>query len=485
MKDKPTPPPFARPLDRRTFVVAGAALAGLSVLSPRRARSSPSPIPDPMTLRPAPAEAQLLPDDEPRTRVWAYNGSVPGPLIRAGQGETVRARLENGIESPTTIHWHGVRIDNAMDGVAGLTQDAVGAGGVLDYTFTVPDAGTFWYHPHNRSWEQVARGLYGVLVVDEAEPPRVDQDAVLVFDDWRIDERGQIDEASFGNMHDWSHGGRLGNALTVNGRPALEIPVRAGERVRLRLCNTANARVMNLRIEDHAPMVIATDGQPVAPYPLGDSQITLAPGQRLDVMVDMSLKPGSRADITEVTGGGRLVGGAFVYDPTAVARDNPLDAPIALPANPLAKTLDLDGALRVDLVMEGGAMGGLREAVYRNQSMDIRELVQNRVAWAFNGVAGRPEKPLFDVQRGRTVVLRMVNRTSWPHAMHMHGHHGRPLQTPDTGNAPATWLDTVLMERREEVSWAFVADNPGKWLLHCHMLEHHAAGMVTWFQVSG
>ncbi len=257
-------------------MAAGAALAGLAALSPRRAISGPGPAP--MVIRPAPAEAQLLPADEPRTRVWAYNGTVPGPLIRVRQGETVRARLENGIPSPTTIHWHGIRIDNAMDGVAGLTQDAVETGGAFDYAFTAPDAGTFWYHPHNRSWEQVARGLHGILIVDEPEPPRVDHDVVLVFDDWRIDDRGQIDEASFGNMHDWSHAGRLGNAFTVNGRAARDIPVRTGERVRLRLCNTANARVMNLRLEDHAPTVIATDGQPVTPYPLGDSRITLAPG---------------------------------------------------------------------------------------------------------------------------------------------------------------------------------------------------------------
>ncbi len=179
------------------------------------------------------------------------------------------------------------------------------------------------------------------------------------------------------------------------------------------------------------------------------------------------------------------MGGAFVYDPAEVARDHPLDAPIALAANPLAKKLDIDGALRVDLEMEGGAMGAMREAVYRGRTLDIRELVQQSVVWAFNGVAGRPEKPLFEAKRGQTVVLRMVNKTSWPHAMHMHGHHGRPLNMAEPGKAPSPWLDTVLVNRREEVSWAFVADNPGKWLLHCHMLEHQAAGMVTWFQVSG
>lgn len=467
---------------RREFIFGGATLAGLAALSPGWALGASNR--SPIILRPSRADVQLLLDGEPRTRVWAYNTTVPGPLLRVRQGETVRARLQNGIDSPTTIHWHGVRIDNAMDGVAGLTQEAVATGDSFDYTFTPPDAGTFWYHPHNRSWEQVARGLYGVLVVDEPDPPPVDQDAILALDDWRIDEHGQIDDASFGSMHDRSHAGRLGNAFTVNGRSVQDIPVRSGERLRLRLCNTANARVMNLALEQHEPTVIATDGQPVAPRALGDGRITLAPGQRLDVIVDMSLAPGSRAEITEVTGGGRLVGGAFVYDAVAVARDHPLDASIRLPANPLSGQIDLDGALVVELVMEGGAMGGMREALYRGRTLDIRDLVQEGVVWAFNGVAGRPEKPLFDVKRGRTVVLRMVNQTAWPHAMHMHGHHGRLLDTTEP-RAGAPWLDTVLVSPREQLSWAFVADNPGKWMLHCHMLEHQAAGMTTWFRVSG
>jgi len=144
------------------------------------------------------------------------------------QGETVRVRLENDLPQPTTIHWHGIRIDNAMDGVAGLTQPAVEPGGSFDYAFKVPDAGTFWYHPHNLSWEQVARGLYGPLIVDEPDPPEVDQDIALVFDDWRLDETGQIHEASFAAMMDWSHAGRLGNVLTINGQDLMDVPVVAG-----------------------------------------------------------------------------------------------------------------------------------------------------------------------------------------------------------------------------------------------------------------
>ena len=467
---------------RRDFMVGSSALAGLAMLGSRSALAAPG---DSFTvLRPAPAEAPLRPDDEPRTGVWGYNGRVPGPILRVRQGQPARMRLENGIDQPTTIHWHGIRIENSMDGVAGLTQEAVPSGKSFDYVFTVPDAGTFWYHPHNRSWEQVARGLYGILIVDEPEPPQVDQDIVLVVDDWRITEQGQIDEESFGHLHDWAHGGRLGNHFTMNGRPRFDVPVKAGERLRVRVVNTANARVMNLRFEDHALTLVAVDGQPVTPRTVTDGQINLGPGQRVDAMIDMGLDPGARAAITEVTGGGRLVAGEFIYDADATARDHPLDAPARLPDNPLPTQLDLEGAMTVDLLMEGGAMGRMTEATHKGEKLTMRELVsEKRMVWAFNGVAGMGEAPLLSAKRGQTVIIKMRNQTAWPHAIHFHGHHVRELER---ANAPVTddaWRDTIMTERGEDVTVAFVADNTGKWMLHCHMLEHQAAGMTTWFEV--
>ena len=474
--------PSIRSLSRRRFLAGDAAMAGFAMAPPRptfataedRAR----------ILRAAPAEASLRSSAAVPARVWAYDEQVPGPLLRVRQGKAVRVRLENDIEQSTTIHWHGIRIDNRMDGVAGLTQDAVPPGEAFEYAFTVPDAGTFWYHPHNRSWEQVARGLQGVLIVDEPEPPAVDQDIVLVVDDWRLTKEGQIDEASFGHLHDWSHAGRLGNELTINGRPRFDVPVRAGERLRVRVVNTANARIMNLRFEKHGLTLIAVDGQPVEPRLVPDGAFPLGPGQRVDLMIDMSLDPGSRAAITEVTGGGRLVAGEFIYAAGAVARVHPLDAPVRLAANPLPTRLNLDDAARVDLLMEGGAMGGMAGAIHEGKPMTIRELVrEKRMAWAFNGVAGMSETPLVSAKRGETVVIHMRNQTAWPHAMNLHGHHVRELARSGVPVADEAWRDPVMLEREEDVAVALVADNPGKWMLHCHMLEHQAAGMTTWFEV--
>src|SRR6185503_17821750 len=146
-------------------------------------------------LRLAAARQSLVGSANPDTAVWTYNGSVPGPELRFRQGERLRIGVENALAVDTTVHWHGVRVPNEMDGVPQLTQPPIGAnGGRFTYEFELRDAGTYWYHPHLGSAEQVARGLYGPLIVDEAEPPAVDRDVVWVLSDWRLDRAARIVE---------------------------------------------------------------------------------------------------------------------------------------------------------------------------------------------------------------------------------------------------------------------------------------------------
>lgn len=467
---------------RRRLLQGGLALGAVNLALPRLPALAAA---EPRRLTAGPGEAQLLEAGKPATRTWLYDGVSPGPVIRARQGEEVNVRLVNKLDQPTTIHWHGIRIDNAMDGVPHLTQEAVPPGGTFDYRFTVPDAGTFWYHPHDRSWEQVARGLYGLLIVEEAKAwLGADQDIAIVADDWRLGEDGQIDEASFAHMMDWSHAGRLGNTLTLNGQDTLDIPVKKGERNRLRLCNTCNARVLELRIEHPGIRVIAEDGQPVPPRVLDDGYIALAPGERIDLLIEMTLDIGSTAAITEVSGDQRLVAGQLIYDPgELVLNEVDIDAFLPLPTNPLPTDLDLADALAAEILMEGGAMGAMAQAMHDGQMKDIRTLVSAGVAWSLNGTAGMTEEPLFSAARGRTVTVDMRNDTQWPHAMHFHGHHFKVIERNGAATNDEAWKDTVLIERQETARIAFVADNPGKWMIHCHMLEHQAAGMTTWFRV--
>ena len=474
-------------ISRRQFLATGAATAAAAV--------APAWPPGPVALADQKprfvlaaqrAGTVLLEKPARLTPVWAYGGSVPGPELRVRRGEAFTVRLQNRLPQQTSVHWHGIRIDNAMDGVAGLTQDAVPPGGTFDYSFSAPDAGTFWYHPHFRSWEQLARGLYGLLVVEEDEAPAVDRDLAWIADDWRLDVTGHIDEKSFGSLRDASHQGRLGNWLTVNGLTEPQISVRAGERIRLRCVNVANARILVFdfdRQKLHAS-IVAVDGQPISPQGLDRRGLELAPGQRTDLIVDVLEAPGGRIPIYDVSTRERIEAAAFTVLDTPPLRARPLAEPVRLPANPLPRDVPLAGAQAIPMLMEGGAMGALRQASYQGRMLDIRSLVAEGKVWSFNGIVGMPEEPLATVAKGRTAVIDMVNQTAWPHAMHLHGHHFRVVERNGKTVTGAPWRDTVLVARDEQVRIAFIADNPGKWLFHCHMLEHQAAGMVTWIVVA-
>jgi FtsP/CotA-like multicopper oxidase with cupredoxin domain len=320
--------------------------------------------PEPLALRAAPGRSQIGPEGYPETDVWAFNGTAPGPELRFRQGDTARVRVDNGLADGTTVHWHGLRLPNAMDGVAHVTQPPIAPGEGFDYAFPLPDAGTYWYHPHHASHEQVARGLYGALVVEEREPIEVDRDVTWVLSDWRLDERAtQVDD--FGNLHDMTHGGRIGNAVALNGVYSdadATFAVRSGERLRLRLVNAATARGFALRFNGHAPRVIALDGHPVTPFEAPTGRVVLAPGQRADLVLDCIHEPGAAfvvADDYYPRRGHDLVTVAYVDDTPLRARVP--DAPIALAPNPVPEP-DLARASRHEVVFAGGAMGTMRSA---------------------------------------------------------------------------------------------------------------------------
>lgn len=430
-------------LTRRTALGLGAAALAL----PRSALASPG------LLRAEPVNLQLLPDDGPATPMLGFNGSSPGPELRVTQGDEVRVVFENNIGAPSALHWHGIRIANAMDGVPEITQDAVPDGGRFEYAFTVPDAGTYWYHSHSRSFEQVERGLYGALIVEEHSPPTVDQDVTVIIDDWRLTEDGTLAEG-FGNRHDFAHAGRLGNWDVA--RPSVGT-ARLGDRVRLRLINSATARVFPLRISGIDGYVVALDGMPLdTPRALQDFE--LAPAQRVDIIADVRGAVGFEF----LTPDDSFEFGRIVLEG---ANPTPVTSPItALP--PAAVNAPGTPSQSLTLTMRGGAMGGA------HGGDDI---------WSFNDISGLQEVPFARFDRGETALIRLINDTSWPHAMHLHGHHFHEVSED---GALGDLRDTTLLARGEARDILCVFDNPGKWLLHCHMLGHQAAGMKTWVDVT-
>ena len=430
-------------IDRRTLLTAGLAAAAC----PRIALAA-----QPFALRAEPVVAQILDEGDGPTPMFGFNGTTPGPELRVRAGERLRVAFDNALADPTALHWHGIRIDNAMDGVPGLTQEAVGAGDSFAYDFVAPDAGTYWYHSHHQSWEQVARGLYGPLVVEETTPPDVDHDIIVIVDDWRLEPTGEM-MGGFGNMHDFAHAGRLGNFARVLPSVA-DVP--RGSRVRLRLINTATARIFPVALSGLDGRIVALDGRPL-PAPRALEELVLAPAQRIDLIGDVT--DDLRFDFPTndaahemgritATGDGSATRGAIAALPAGY-RPTPDGAPRAL-----------------TLRMEGGAMGG------RHAGDDV---------WAFNGTSGLSDAPFASFARGENARITLVNDTSFPHGIHLHGHHFYELAEDGTAG---DLRDTTLLMARETRDILCVFDNPGKWLLHCHMLGHQASGMKTWVEVA-
>jgi FtsP/CotA-like multicopper oxidase with cupredoxin domain len=447
-------------MDRRRFLAGAAALA----LSPKvHAADAPGRL-----LRLAPASQALVGAGHPQTEVWTFNGTVPGPELRFRQGERLRIEVENALPADTTVHWHGVRLPNAMDGVPHLTQPPIQPGGRFVYDFVLRDAGTFWYHPHLGSPEQVGRGLYGALIVEERAPPAVDRDLAWVLSDWRLDRSAKsLDD--FRGFVDSSHAGRIGNTVTINGAIRNVLEVRAGERIRLRLVNASNARIYGLGFQGHSAMVVALDGHAVRPH--ASERVVLGPGMRADLVLDCRAAPGSRHRVVDDFYRAR----AYELVQIAYSDEAPLRASFppmpALPDNPFSRP-QLAHAERLRITFGGGMMGAMPSQ---------RE--HKGLFWTVNGKPFAEHEhrhpPLFTLARGRSYLLELVNQTSWHHPIHLHGHVFRVVSRNGERLAFEEHGDTVLIDPDSRAEIAFVADNPGDWMLHCHVLEHQTTGMMA------
>ncbi len=417
-------------------------------------------------LTAAPAQLPLLAGQN--LAVWAYNGQVPGPVFRVKKGDTVRVHFENRLPQATTVHWHGVRVPNAMDGVPGVTQPPVQPGHSFAYEFVARDAGTFWFHPHMRSSEQVERGLFGVLVVEDREPPPYSRELVWVVDDWKLDESGQI-AAEFNTRHDLAHDGRWGNVVTVNGVRSPEIEVWPGERLRVRMVNVANGRVFRLDWAGLAPAGIAVDGL-YARAPFDASAFEMAPGNRLDA--DLVIPAAARGKTFEIIDGysrqRHVVARLRVADVPAVETPEfPSPAAGHVPAWAAAASAPVTKELALN-AERGGPFG---------------------ITWTIAGAAMRHDHgehahdTLFILPRDRFSRLAFVNESARIHPMHLHGTFFKVIAR---GGLPADepfFRDTVLVKPRERVDIGLVPVDEGTWMMHCHILEHAESGMMSLFRV--
>ena len=466
--------PDGRRLDRRRVLAGMAAtIVPLPALSPSAWAAADAPAV--RTLEARPGTLRLLPSAD--TAIWGYDGQVPGPLLRLRHGEELRVRLVNKLDQPTSLTWHGVRTVNAMDGVAGLTQAPVPSGGSFDYRFTPPDAGLYWYHPH--VWptvtEQVGRGLYGVLIVEEAAPPSVDADLLVVLDDWRLDAKGQIE----GDFLDPSGAaGRVGPLVTLDTQPKpAGDALRPGARVRLRLLNACGARIALLAIDGAPATVIAIDGQPSETFRPAHGTLPIGPGARFELMLDMPADAGREVRLTLQGEDGP--GKPLMSLRTAGVPHPDRSAPSKLPDNPLLPLrIALEKSVRHEVVL--GEMVAAKAVSPATPGKGGPPTL-----WTIDGVAsdGLAPKALFTVRRGTPVTLTFVNKTMFAQQIHVHGHVWRLLHDLDDGWDPY-WRDCVLLAPGKTKHVAFIADNPGKWALESAILERQDTGLATWFMVT-
>ncbi|MCZ4089742.1 multicopper oxidase family protein [Sinorhizobium psoraleae] len=460
---------------RRTFLQGSAALGGAFAFGAGvAARAVASP--DPQILTAQFADVRISADGvTPKIMTYglddAPHGGMP-PVLRMRKGEAYAARLVNRLDEPTTIHWHGLRIANAMDGVPEITQPYVYPGDTFDYVFTPPDAGTFWYHPHCNTLTQIGRGLAGVVVVENPEDPAFDAEIVLNLRDWRLGAGGKFIDPF--KPRDAARGGTYGTVRTTNWQrqPTIEGP--AGGLVRVRVAATDVTRIYTLALEGAAAKVIALDGNPVeGPFPL--DRIDIGPGQRVDLAVRMPESEGQGAMLSNFRGSQPWTIATFRATGTSLKRDLRDIAP--LPANPIAEA-DLSTAKRIPIDLTATAEHKATASICGSLGYTFWAI--NKVPWP--GDTPDPIAPIEELKLGRSYVLQISNRTPHAHPIHLHGLSFRILTSNKRSFLPPP-TDTILLLPDEQAEVALVADNPGDWVIHCHIIEHQKTGMTGYFKV--
>ncbi len=380
---------------------------------------------------------------------YTLEGTSPGPEIRVVQGQLVQVRLVNdSVEGGVTLHWHGVDVPGAMDGVAGVTQDAVQVGGEHVYRFVADQAGTYWYHSHQLSHEQVRRGLLGALVVepDDGTPAGDDPAADVVA-----------------LVHQYD------GVRTVDGRAGVVRHVVApGSTVRVRVVGTDNGAT-SVWVSGAPFRLVAIDGTDVVgPAPVEGAAVRLAAGARADLEIETPADgSGARVD---VGGGAALVLGPDGADPAPVPRPSEHVDPLSY-GTPAPLGLDPDDADRRFAYRIGRAPGFLdgRPGLW----------------WTVNGRL-YPDVPMFVVAEGDVVRMTVSNSSGDAHPMHLHGHHAVVLSRDGVAATGSPWwVDSLQVGDGETYELAFVADNPGIWMDHCHNLPHAAQGLVAHLMYEG
>ncbi|MFV0405897.1 MAG: multicopper oxidase family protein [Propioniciclava sp.] len=395
---------------------------------------------------------------------WAYQDQVPGPVLRARAGDELTVTLRNDLPEPTTIHWHGLRLRNDMDGVPDMTQDPVAPGSEFRYTFTVPDPGTYFFHSHVGL--QLDRGLAGVLIIDDPDDPGdVDAEWVVVLDDWADGIDGATPATVYQDLQQ-STGGMMGSGMDVNypyylvngkvSADAETFNAQPGDRIKLRIINAGADTTFRCALSEHRLRLTHKDGVPVAP--VDTDAVVVSMGERYDAVVTVG-------------------DGAFALVAAAEGKAGEVRAVLRTSAAAAVPPATRDYAELSGEVLYGGQLTGLPDTPgYAldgdpDQTLELTlGVARGGYTWLINNVTYAEADP-FVVTHGETFRVRMRNASHALHPMHLHGH----TLCLDEGGS---WQDTILMPNMATITAVAVADNPGRWAVHCHNAFHMEAGMM-------
>jgi FtsP/CotA-like multicopper oxidase with cupredoxin domain len=435
-----------------------------------------APSANPAALRIQPARYRLR--EKLTENMVSVLPDAPPPVLRLKQGVPFSIDVTNMLPEASTMHWHGIRVPNNMDGVPYLTQWPIVQNETWHYSFTPKDAGTYWYHPHCTTMEQMARSLTGIIVIAERDDPGFDGEEVLNLRDFRIGKDDQF--LQLYSARAAARAGTLGTVMTANWRQNPVYEHRAGSLLRLRVAATDTTRIYALKIDGAEGRIIAADGHPLReklPWPTAEAPITLAPGQRLDFAIQMPAEENKDVVLsyhdkqrTVPLATLRSTGSSLGRDLRELASLPPSEVP------------DIDpGASEIIEMVFGWSADGLKPNNGLCGSFGYTFWSIDREPWP--GDAAKGTTPLADLKLGRSYVLRLRNESPNSHPIHLHGQVFRPLRS-NKRKLASNWTDTILLEKSETIDVGLVADNPGDWAFHCHVIEHQKTGLSGFVRVS-
>ncbi len=394
---------------------------------------------------------------------WGFNKQLPGPTLRANAGDTLVVRLTNNLKESTMIHWHGLRIPATMDGTDAV-QKPVDPGEVFEYRFVLPDAGTFWYHSHFNETEQMEKGLYGALIVEDQTDPVFDGEKVFMIDDMKLDSNNKFTKPGWAVPRIVErHDGREGNTLLINGKENPLIEIHAGQTERWRFINSSSARYFLLHLDGKEFKIIGTDGG-LLERPRTVTSVLITPGERIDIAA-----------------GPFNEGESFALESLRYNRSTFLKPKRQIFATVKVGEQKPSTAFIPETLRRIEPLANQDAVITRKVKLSVGPSLKDGMNFLVNDDVHINDKP---VKVGELQIWEVSNTSLMDHPFHLHGFFFQVIE--ENGKAPEymAWKDTVNLTPRSKVKIAWMPDNrPGTWMYHCHIIEHHAAGMMANFEV--